>query len=152
SRGRSSDRGTTRNLWLSAHPPDISQEKAFMLLGPRRSGKGTMARMMGTLGAPAVAFVQRHRHDLFAATPMVFTAVEQGRIRYSTLSENDTVVAVANSFPAVFENILRVLPDTKTVAVVDGNSPNEKFWLEEIRRDARRFANRITFTWYNELS
>jgi len=105
-----------------------------------------------SFGAPAVAFVQRHRHDLFAATPMVFTAVEQRRIRYSTLTENDTVVAVANSFPAVFENILRVLPDTKTVAVVDGNSPNEKFWLEEIRRDASRFAHRITFTWYNELS
>jgi hypothetical protein len=105
-----------------------------------------------SLGAPAVAFVQRHRHDLFAATPMVFTAVEQRRIRFSTLTENDTVVAVANSFPAVFENILRVLPETKTVAVVDGNSPNEKFWLEEIRRDAARFANRIAFTWYNELS
>ena len=105
-----------------------------------------------SLGAPAVAFVQRHRQDLFATTPMVFTAVEQRRIRHSTLTENDTVVAVANSFPAVFENILRVLPDTKIVAVVDGNSPNEKFWLEEIRRDARRFANRITFTWYNELS
>jgi len=45
-----------------------------------------------------------------------------------------------------------VLPDTKTVAVVNGNSPNEKFWLEEIRREAMRFANRITFTWYNELS
>ena len=29
--------------------PDISQEKSFMLLGPRRSGKGTMARMMGAL-------------------------------------------------------------------------------------------------------
>jgi P4 family phage/plasmid primase-like protien len=28
---------------------DISQEKCFMLLGPPRSGKGTMARMMGTL-------------------------------------------------------------------------------------------------------
>jgi ABC-type uncharacterized transport system substrate-binding protein len=105
-----------------------------------------------SLGAPAVAFVQRHRHDLFAAIPMVFTAVEQRRIRFSTLTENDTVVAVANSFPAVFENILRVLPETKTVAVVDGNSPNEKFWLEEIRRDAARFANRIAFTWYNELS
>src|SRR5262245_37299663 len=105
-----------------------------------------------SVGAPAVAFVQRHRQDLFATTPMVFTAVEQRRIRYSTLTANDTVVAFAHSFPAVFENILRVLPDTKTVAVVNGNSPNEKFWLEEIRREARRFANHFTFTWYNELS
>src|SRR5262249_54540987 len=105
-----------------------------------------------SVGAPAVAFVQRHRQDLFATTPMVFTAVEQRRIRYSTLTANDTVVTFAHSFPAVFENILRVLHDTKIVAVVNGNSPNEKFWFEEIRREARRFANRITFTWYNELS
>jgi len=105
-----------------------------------------------SLGAPAVAFVQRHRQDLFVATPMVFTAVEQRRIRYSTLTANDTVVAFAHSFPAVFENILRVLPETKTVAVVNGNSPTEKFWFQEIRREVRRFANRITFIWYNELS
>ena len=78
--------------------------------------------------------------------------MEQRRVQYSTLTANDTVVAVANSFAAVFENILRVLPDTKTVAVVNGNSPNEKFWLEQISRDARRFANRVTFTWYNEFS
>jgi hypothetical protein len=105
-----------------------------------------------SLGAPAVAFVQRHRQQLFATTPMLFTAVEQRRIQYSTLTENDTVVAVAHSFPAVFESILQVLPDTKTMAVVNGNSTNERFWSEEIRRAERRFVNRLTFKWYNELS
>jgi hypothetical protein len=79
-----------------------------------------------SLGAPAVVFVQRYRQELFASTPMVFTAVEQRRVRYFTLTANDTVVAIAHSFPAVFENILRVLPDTKTVAVVNGNSPIEE--------------------------
>ena len=105
-----------------------------------------------SLGAPAVAFVQRHRQQLFADTPMVFTAVEQRRVQYSNLTPNDTVVAVAHSFPAVFENILRVLPETKTVAVVNGNSPNERYWLEEMRREVRRFANRISFIWYSDLS
>ena len=105
-----------------------------------------------SLGAPAVAFVQRHRHQLFADTPMVFTAVEQRRVQYSKLAPNDTVVAVAHSFPAVFENILRVLPETKTVAVVNGNSLNERYWLEEMRREVRRFANRISFIWYSDLS
>ena len=105
-----------------------------------------------SLGAPAVAFVQRHRHQLFADTPMVFTAVEQRRVQYSNLAPNDTVVAVAHSFPAVFENILRVLPETKTVAVVNGNSLNERYWLEEMRREVRRFANRISFIWYSDLS
>lgn len=105
-----------------------------------------------SLGAPAVGFVQRHRQGLFANTPMVFTAVEQRRVGYSTLTANDTVVAVAHSFRAIFDNILRVLPETKTVAIVNGNSPNEKFWQEEIQREVRGFSNRVTFVWYNELS
>ena len=105
-----------------------------------------------SFGAPAVAFVQRYRQQLFATTPMVFTAVEQRRVQYSILTPNDTVVAVAHSFPAIFENILRVLPDTTTVAVVSGNSPNERFWAEEMRREGRRFADRISFVWYNDLS
>ena len=96
-----------------------------------------------SLGAPAVAFVQRHRQQLFANTPMVFTAVEQRRVRYFNLAPNDTVVAVAHSFPAVFENMLRVLPKTKTVPVVSGNSLNERYWLEEMRREVRRFANLV---------
>jgi ABC-type uncharacterized transport system substrate-binding protein len=33
------------------------------------------------IGAPAAAFVQRHRQDLFASTPMVFTAVDQRRVQ-----------------------------------------------------------------------
>src|SRR5262245_39989406 len=94
-----------------------------------------------TVGAPAVAFVQRHRQQLFVTTPMVFTAAEQRRFQHSILTANDTVVAFAHSFRAVFENILRVLPGTATVAVVNGNSPNENFWLEEMRREAKRFEN-----------
>jgi hypothetical protein len=81
---------------------------------------------------------------------MVFTAVEQRRVQYSILTR-DTVVAVVHSFPAIFENILRVLPDTTTGAVVSGNA-NERFWSEEMRREGRRFANRISFVWYNDLS
>jgi len=105
-----------------------------------------------SFGAPAAVFVQRHRQQLFATTPIVFTAVEHRRIGYSILTENDTVVAVAHSFRAVFENILQVLPDTKTVAVVNGNSPIEKFWSEEIRKEQGGFVNRLTFKWHNELS
>jgi hypothetical protein len=50
------------------------------------------------------------------------------------------------------ENILQVLPDTKNVTVVVGASPIEEFWLEEIRKAVKPLANRITFTWTNDLS
>ena len=45
-----------------------------------------------------------------------------------------------------------MLPDTKNVAVVVGNSPIEKYWREEIGREVKPFADRIAFTWYNDLS
>ena len=105
-----------------------------------------------TLGAPAVGFVQRHRPRLFPVTPMVFTAVEQRRIQYSGLTENDVVVTYVHDFPAFFESILRVLPDTKLLAVVNGQSALERFWDGEIRREAKAFEHRMTFRWYNELS
>ena len=104
------------------------------------------------IGAPAASFVQRHRQRLFSATPMVFTAVEQRRVQYEKLTENDTVVAVAHDFPAAFDNILRVLPLTKTIAVVNGTSPNETFWLEEMRRELAPLTGRVELRWYNEKS
>jgi len=104
------------------------------------------------IGAPAANFVQRHRQRLFSATPMIFTAVEQRRVQYEKLTENDTVVAVAHDFSAAFDNILRVLPLTKTIAVVNGASSNEIFWLGEMRRELALLTGRIELRWYNEKS
>ncbi|MET4276485.1 MULTISPECIES: HAMP domain-containing sensor histidine kinase [unclassified Bradyrhizobium] len=104
------------------------------------------------IGAPAAAFVQRHRERLFPLTPMVFTAVEQRRVQYEKLTENDTVVAIAHDFPAVFDNILRVLPLTKTIAIVNGTSPNEKFWQEVLRRELAPLTERVELRWYDGKS
>src|SRR6476620_8853271 len=81
-----------------------------------------------SVGAPAARFVQRHRQKLFATTPMVLMAVDERRVQYSSLTSNDTVVAVRINYLAAVENILKVLPDTKDVTVVVGTSPVEKFW------------------------
>jgi signal transduction histidine kinase len=105
-----------------------------------------------SIGAPAASFVQRHRQQLFASTPMVFTAVERRRIDRSSLTENDVVVATVQNLPALIENILHVLPNTKTVAWVLGASPGEKRWLEDVRKDLAPFADRLSFIWYSDLS
>jgi signal transduction histidine kinase len=104
------------------------------------------------IGAPAAAFVQRYRGRLFPATPMVFTAVEQRRVQYEKLTGNDTVVAVAHDFSAAFNNILRVLPLTKTIAIVNGASSNETFWLGEMQRELAPLTGRVEFRWYDEKS
>jgi signal transduction histidine kinase len=103
------------------------------------------------IGAPAASFIQRHRSELFPTTPMIFTAVDRRRVDYDQLSENDTVVAVDHDFAAILKTILQVLPETKTVAIVNGVSPNEVFWHAEIQRQLAPFANRVVLKWYDEL-
>ena len=105
-----------------------------------------------SVGAPAAAFVQRNRQQLFATTPMVFTAVDQRRVQYSNLTANDAVVALRINYLSAFENILQVLPDTKDVIVVVGTSPIEKFWKEAIGKEVEPLANRIKLSWTDELS
>jgi signal transduction histidine kinase len=105
-----------------------------------------------SIGAPAAAFVQRHRADLFAGTPMVFTAVDERRVQPSLLTSSDAVVAVRIDYQEAIKNILQVLPDTRNVVVVVGASPIEEFWQAEIGREVRPLADRLTFEWTNALS
>ncbi|HET7803913.1 MAG TPA: sensor histidine kinase [Pseudolabrys sp.] len=104
------------------------------------------------IGAPAAAFVQRHREQLFAGTPMVLMAVDQRRVQYSSLTAKDAVVAVRINYLAAVENILQVLPQTKDVMVVVGTSPIEKFWKEAIGKELEPLAGRINLSWTNHLS
>jgi signal transduction histidine kinase len=104
------------------------------------------------LGAPAAEFVQRYRAQLFPATPMLITAVEARRVQYDKLTENDAVAAVAHDFPVAFATILKVLPDTKLIAVVNGASPNEAFWQGVFERELAPLRGRIELRWYNRMS
>ena len=103
-------------------------------------------------GAPAASFVQQYRDRLFPGKPMLFTAIEARRVQRDKLTENDTVVATHNDFAAAFENLLHVLPDTKTIVIVNGVSPNEKFWEGELRRELAQFSNRVELKWFTDLS
>jgi signal transduction histidine kinase len=103
-------------------------------------------------GAPAASFVQQYRDRLFPGKPMLFTAIEARRVQRDKLTENDTVVATHNDYAGAFESLLHVLPDTKTIVIVNGVSPNEKFWEGELRRELAQFSNRVELKWFTDLS
>lgn len=105
-----------------------------------------------SIGAPAARFAQKYREQLFPHTPMVLTVVEERLVNRADLTDNDTVISVQNDFATALDSILKVLPETKTIAVVIGASRLEKFWLDEIKRELRAFEGRVAFVWYNELS
>jgi signal transduction histidine kinase len=105
-----------------------------------------------SIGAPAARFVQKYRERLFPETPMVLTVVEQRLVNRVNLTDNDTIISVRNDFLAAFRNILQVLPETQTIAVVIGASALEKFWLEELKRELKPLENRVNFVYYADLS
>ena len=85
---------------------------------------------------------------------MLFTAVEQRRVQHDKLTENDTVVATAQRLSGRRSRTsCAFYPGRRTIVIVNGASPNETFWLEELRRETRATeldASKLEF--YNELS
>ena len=104
-----------------------------------------------SIGAPAATFLQSNRPTLFPSVPMLLTGVEQRRVSFGKLTANDTVVAFSNDIAGVVKNILSVLPDTRTVAVVVGNSPLENYWMQQAQEAVAPLTNRVAFTWFNDL-
>jgi len=104
------------------------------------------------VGAPAASFLQRHRQQLFPAAPVLLTTLEARRVQNSGMTDNDTVVAVTHRFLVLFENFLEVLPETKTIAIVNGDSPNERFWRGEMERELKPLEGRVEVRWYDKLS
>ena len=141
----------TEHSLVTARSPDEDPEVPFVEYLRALSAK-RLPDIIVSIGAPAAAFVQRHRQQLFAATPMVLMAVDQRRVQYSDLTANDTAVAVRINYLSAFENILQVLPNTKDVLVVVGTSPIEKFWKEAIGKEVEPLANQIKLSWTDELS
>ena len=113
---------------------------------------GNRLDLVVALGGPAAAFAQKHRERLFPTTPMLFAAVDRRFIEKGTMADNDTAVAVAHDPPQMIENILKLLPDTKTVVVVIGASQMEQFWVNEVKRAFEQFEGRLTFVWTNDWS
>ncbi len=104
------------------------------------------------IGAPSAFFMQRNRQRLFPATPMLIVGADRRRIPDYSLTENDATVLLDLDLPAYLANILRIRPETTEVAVVVGNSPVERYWTSELRRDFEPLADRVKIEWFNDLT
>jgi PAS domain S-box-containing protein len=104
------------------------------------------------VGAPAAFFLQRHRAQLYPTTPMLILGADLRRIPGARLTKYDTGVLLDLDLPAYLDNVLRLLPDTTNVAVVVGHSPVERYWASEVQREFERFGDRVTISWFNDLT
>ncbi|WFU69905.1 HAMP domain-containing sensor histidine kinase [Bradyrhizobium sp. CB2312] len=113
--------------------------------------QGAMPDIVLSIGAPAARFAQRYRARLFPDAPLILSAVEYRLINRADLTDNDIVIAIRNDFMAAFENILQLLPDTRTVAIVIGASPLEQFWVQEVKQELKPLGERVDLVWYSDL-
>jgi signal transduction histidine kinase/ABC-type uncharacterized transport system substrate-binding protein len=113
---------------------------------------GRPPALVVTMVGPAARFAQRHRHDLFGSTPVLFAALDAQALGNEALTAHDAIVPVSLDGRAIIENIRQTLPSTSTVAVVFGDAPIEKFWVKEFRGAIQQFENQINFIFLNELS
>ncbi len=105
-----------------------------------------------TIAGPAAVFARKYRQQLFPETPVLFASVDQKYLRDAPLGDNETAVAVVNDFPRVIENVLQLLPQTRQVFMVVGSGPIGQFWRRELENEFRRFHDRLTFVWFDQLS
>ena len=105
-----------------------------------------------TVAGPAAVFARKYRQQLFPDTPTLFASVDQKYLGDAPLGDNETAVAVVNDYPRVIEEILQLLPQTKQVFMVVGSGPVGQFWRRELENEFRRFHDRLTFVWFDDLS
>jgi PAS domain S-box-containing protein len=104
------------------------------------------------VGAPAASFMQRHRTDLFPGTPMLIMGAARRFISDNNLTDNDTGVLLDLPLSMYFENILRLRPDVKHIAIVVGDSPIERFYASAMRHEFQQYANHVNIEWFNGLA
>ena len=103
-------------------------------------------------GGPAAQFLIRHRNALFADVPILLTAFEARVVSRAALKPGDAAVASRLDLSRALENILRVRPETRRIAIVVGDTPLERFWRKQLERDGASLADRVTFVWFDGLS
>jgi signal transduction histidine kinase len=118
----------------------------------RRRFAGSPPDVVITIGPPAASVYPQNRDKVFPGTPLVLAGLDARFIPRSALRDGDAAVANHQNVPGLVGNILRVLPDTQTIEVVLGDTPLERYWVDDSRREFAQFANRVKLEWLNDLS
>ena len=137
---------------LDAGQVSLPEDLGPLLEHLRRRFASSAPDVVVTFGPPAAEFYVQHRETVFPGVPLVMTALDERLVRKSMLREGDAAVAGSLGLPRLVENILQLRPETARIAVVIGNSPLERFWLGELKKELAVFETRVTFEWLNELS
>ena len=104
------------------------------------------------VGPLAARFYAEHRKLLFANTPVTVAMAEERVMQGMEARARDAGLTLRLRIPDLVEHILRVAPATRTIAIVIGDSPIERFWVNAMGMAFEPFRARVSFQYLNELS
>ncbi len=103
-------------------------------------------------GDGALAFLLRHRADLFPRAPIVHMSVQPVELRPLAPLPPDVVgVPVQFDYATTIDLALRWHPQARRVVVVTGTSAQDHLFEQQLRRDAERFTGRASFEFVTAL-
>lgn len=92
---------------------------------------------------PALLFALKHRDELFAGVPIVFMAVDSGRIAEQKMWPGVTGVTVTAGVQATIDLALHLHPRTNAVAIITNNSDFERYWLAAVHAELLRHHSNL---------
>lgn len=105
-----------------------------------------------SVAGPAAQFLVRWRDAIFPGVPLMMTAVDARIVPRAALRPGDAAVATRIDLRRTFDALLRLLPDTGTIAVVLGTTPLERFWHQQLQQETAFLAGRVNVVWLDGLS
>jgi signal transduction histidine kinase len=108
--------------------------------------------LLVTTGGPAAVFARKYRDQLFPDVPLLFASVDQRFLDAAPLRDTESAVSVTNDYPHLIESMLQLLPQTRQVFMVMGSGQLGEFWHRELETQFKRFRDRLTFIWSDDLS
>jgi PAS domain S-box-containing protein len=95
--------------------------------------------------APSLSLVMAHGNDLFVQTPVVFSGILREQIKGLHLSPLVTGVLLDIDYAGLLETALKIHPQTRHMAIVNGASKTDLLIEKEFRKALEPYTRRFDF-------
>jgi signal transduction histidine kinase len=113
----------------------------------QRKYRGRPMDIVIAVQAAALDFAERHRAQLWAGTPVVFSAMPAAWVRGRTFGAGITGVTINVDPAGTLELALRLQPEARQVVVVGGTGEVDRALLADARQALHRYRGRLQMTW-----
>ncbi len=101
--------------------------------------------------APSLSLVVAHGYDPFPRTPVVFTGILREQLKGLNIRPMVTGVLADVDYAGLLETALKIHPQTRQVAIVNGASKTDLLFEKEFRKALDPYAEALDFIYLTRL-